>query len=525
MSEWIISSTILLLLVIGLRYALGGRLNPGLQYALWGLVLLRLLLPINLMSSPASVLNAFPFAAEASETVSAGASLSNNPKEPIQPNQSRPESFFNIQFPANDKFNIYSYSPKDLLTLILGLVWLSGAAAFTIWFTAANLSFYRKLKRTRRIVAGNHTLPVYNVEELPSPCVFGLFRPAVYITPAALKKATTLSHVLAHEKAHLKHGDNWWALFRSIALALHWYNPLVWWAAALSRRDGELWADASAIKQLGEDSRMDYGDTLVSLISRRTHPKDLFSTATTMTNGKRGIVERIKRIAHKPKMALTTLVAVLLMAAVAVGCTFTGAAGRKGGSTLQYVTLTSREQSIASISGDFTALMEIEFTDEIGGMALYIEQWANGEKLDSSLLMSGAANERLNLYLTSDILKNEELRWIGAEWNIMYEQQGTRVTNSPINYTFPDNHQALGSSSRAYGQASGKKTALIPGEDYILAARFFALTESKLVSGRTCEAITEDESLLSDFDYVNLIRLVLYATEEEAPADTALLEN
>ncbi len=525
MSEWIITSTILVLLVIGLRYALRGRLNPGLQYALWALVLLRLLLPVNLMSSPASVLNVIPFVAGASEKDSAGTHLSNNIKGPSQPNQNNAESSFYTPIPGNDKFNIYPYNSKDPLILILGLVWLSGAAAFTLWFTAANLSFYRKLKQTRRIVAGNHTLPVYNVEELPSPCVFGLFRPAVYITPAVLKDATTLSHVLAHEKAHLKHGDNWWALFRSIALALHWYNPLVWWAAALSRRDGELWADAGAIKQLGEDSRMDYGDTLVSLISRRTHPKDLFSTATTMTNGKRGIVERIKMIAHKPKMALTTLVAVLLMAAVAVGFTFTGASGRMGGSTLKYVALTSREQSIASISGDFTALMELKFTKEIGGVALYIEEWANGEKLDSSLLMSGGTNEWLNLYLTSDILKNDEFSWVGAEWNLMYEQQGTRVTLRPMNYTFPDNSQAIGSSKSAYGQTSGKKAALTPGEDYILAARFFTLTESKLVSGRTCEAITEDESLLSDFDYVSLIRLVLYATEEEASTDTAFLKN
>lgn len=48
-------------------------------------------------------------------------------------------------------------------------------------------------------------------------------------------------------------------------------------------------------------------------------------TATTMAIGKNGLKERILLIAKKPKMALYTLLIVITVAAVAVGCTFTGA--------------------------------------------------------------------------------------------------------------------------------------------------------------------------------------------------------
>ena len=49
---WAISSCALLLALIALRAVFGSRMKPGLRYALWGLALLRLLLPIQLFSAP-----------------------------------------------------------------------------------------------------------------------------------------------------------------------------------------------------------------------------------------------------------------------------------------------------------------------------------------------------------------------------------------------------------------------------------------------------------------------------------------
>lgn len=60
MLEWILSSCVLILAVVGLRYLLRGRLSLRLQYAMWLIVLLRLLLPVSLGSSPVSVTNALP---------------------------------------------------------------------------------------------------------------------------------------------------------------------------------------------------------------------------------------------------------------------------------------------------------------------------------------------------------------------------------------------------------------------------------------------------------------------------------
>ena len=60
MIEWIVSSSVLIAVVILLRTLLKGKISLRLQYALWGLVLLRLLIPVSFGSTALSVTNAVP---------------------------------------------------------------------------------------------------------------------------------------------------------------------------------------------------------------------------------------------------------------------------------------------------------------------------------------------------------------------------------------------------------------------------------------------------------------------------------
>jgi hypothetical protein len=163
---------------------------------------------------------------------------------------------------------------------------------------------------------------VYVTAETETPCLFGLLRPAVYLTPQAAEDPA-LAHILAHEYTHYRHGDQIWSLLRCLALALHWFDPLVWWAAFLSRRDGELACDEGALRTLGEGERREYGRALIRMTCERR--ADPFRAATTMTGSARGLRERIRLIAERPRTALLTLAAVVLIAALALGCTFTGA--------------------------------------------------------------------------------------------------------------------------------------------------------------------------------------------------------
>ena len=58
MIEWAIASSVLILLVLALRRVLMGKISLRLQYGLWALVLVRLLVPVSFGSTAVSVLNA-----------------------------------------------------------------------------------------------------------------------------------------------------------------------------------------------------------------------------------------------------------------------------------------------------------------------------------------------------------------------------------------------------------------------------------------------------------------------------------
>ncbi len=357
MTAWILSSCALIAAIMLLRRLLRGRMDPRLTYALWLLAALRVLIPTSLFTAPVSVsgLAERSGVTEAVETVrysterqtayAAGTPSGSEAQLPAALQEPRDwgwnvtdvhldSSRAATAQEAGGSAGADPYTRLDVTVThdrfaVLRIVWYTGMGLAAVWFLFVNLRFALRLRRSRRPCEGELPvpcpLPVYVVSGLPSPCLFGLIRPAVYLNDAALGSGH-LDHVLVHELTHRRHLDHWWALVRCACLAVQWFNPLVWIAAGLSRQDCETACDAAAIRRLGEPERLSYGRTLVGMIaagSRR--PSALLETATTMTGSVSSIRERVTLIAKKPKMTAVTLVSVLLIAALAVGCTFGGA--------------------------------------------------------------------------------------------------------------------------------------------------------------------------------------------------------
>ena len=84
-------------------------------------------------------------------------------------------------------------APEKHLTVIetLRAVWLAGAAGMGLWLVWSNLAFAARLRKYRMgMEVPGCKYPVYMMEsELDSPCLFGILRPAVYLTPAARRSA------------------------------------------------------------------------------------------------------------------------------------------------------------------------------------------------------------------------------------------------------------------------------------------------------------------------------------------------
>lgn len=390
MTEIILTSSALILFLILTRKLLQGRIHPTLQYALWLLVAARLLIPGTLFTTPISLMGA---AQELQTTIEeeylpSDRHLFTDVSTP--PVQTSPP--LQISDPGDTPIpSVPSPAPPVMREPInwLAVIWKLGMVLTGGSLLLCNLVFEHRLRKKRELLSPaklprQYRTAVYLVADLTTPCLFGLLRPSIYINPESLSPQH-LEHILTHEETHLRHRDHIWAILRSVCLTIHWYNPLVWWAALLSRRDCELSCDASAIHKLGETQRLEYGHTLLHMLPSGRHPSNLLHTATTMTASKRTMKERISLIARKPKMLKITMAALLAAVLAATVLTFGGAAntpeqdstsndthtgtlpGISSGADTQAVSLT-QEQAIAIYQEartiwDWFALGRIPTTD------------------------------------------------------------------------------------------------------------------------------------------------------------------
>lgn len=338
MTEWFVSSAVLAALLIGAHYLLRGKISARLQYALWLVLLVRLLLPLSVGKTALSVANLLPEAepaaviqAEPTAVPPAQAARTPEPSAPAAPVQTPTQP---VQRPASTPAQAETGSaepeksaqkPAVSVRKIFMLVWASGAALLGLWFLFCNLRYGRQLRAgVLRAIAPKEGRPAVRLTQTAlSPCLFGLFPPVIYVTMDCAQDEQLLHHCAEHEYTHYLHRDHIWAVLRGVCLALHWFNPLVWWAAALSRTDAELFCDEDTVRRLGEDVRADYGRSLIRMTCRER--VDPLSAATTMSGRGGQLKTRIISITKHPKTAIPVLILVLLLCAAAVGCTMTGA--------------------------------------------------------------------------------------------------------------------------------------------------------------------------------------------------------
>lgn len=357
MMEWIVTSSAMILIVIALRGLLKGKISLKLQYGLWALVLVRLLLPFSIVDSAISISNLLsaPVIREADDAVadyetayqsavqrheSSGTEYTDTEiRQQVQQElydrtytkleqeyaqSAAPVPQIQIQAEAQQQVEVISLTA--VITEALPYFWVAGMIAVAAVLVGSNLHFGWKLRKSRTTLhMPDVPLKVYLTDYVATPCLFGAVKPDIYLTNEVTKDPQMQRHVLAHEMSHFRQGDHIWSVLRCVCLVLHWYNPLVWVAAILSKQDAELACDEATIKALGEAERVAYGRTLIGMTCVRRDPRSLMLTATTMLGTKKTLKERIALIAKNPKTALYTLIACVLVVSLAVGCTFTGA--------------------------------------------------------------------------------------------------------------------------------------------------------------------------------------------------------
>lgn len=312
-----ITSSVLILSILLLRWLCRGKISQRLWYAVWLLVAAKLLTaPFTAgISSPFSVMNLFDMeklqgVLEQEETIAAeGESGIDAREEYLNAKEA--------QKPQMDEAAAWNKNRTDLLRL----VWYIGAGVFGVGVTGYNLVYYLSLRR-RRILYDtvDNELSCYLVEGLPSPCLFGK---SIYLPVHVVRDKQMLSHVLAHEYAHYRQKDMLWGFIRCICVVLYWYHPLVWLAAYVSRQDSEFACDEAAIAALGEKERFAYGKSLLKLVQKGQKMAGCIGYASGMSGSGRRLKERMMKITRKSNTRITTLILLAMAMVLLAGCTFT----------------------------------------------------------------------------------------------------------------------------------------------------------------------------------------------------------
>ena len=336
MKEILLTSSVLILALLALRQLFRRTISRRMQYALWLLVLVRLLVPVNVGTLAHNVLSAAePVQTVVEERLDTPVLYVQDgterrpaqllPGKESQGEPQSPPSDAAQSAPADEYYTVTPTYRTVTLSEALTYVWYAGMLIVGAWFLFTNLRFARALRKARtpyRVEGCRY--PVYLVSALPSPCLFGVLRPAVYLNEKALQSPDALRFVLAHEQTHARHLDPLWSLLRGVCLTVYWFDPLVWLAAVLSREDGELACDEGTLRALGADERAAYGKTLLTLVPVCDKPQNPLLGATTMTSGKRSLKERITRIAENRQAKAAAVFAAVALAALVCAVSFTG---------------------------------------------------------------------------------------------------------------------------------------------------------------------------------------------------------
>lgn len=225
-----------------------------LRYALWAVVLFRLLVPFSFASEVSLFKLGF---------LQQPIQIAENISEPQPRLPQQHEAILNTPAPTPPASPPANGGPTAAPpNSVPALIWLSGVMTLLGYHAIS----YLKLKRTLTTaicVEKN----IYRSDRISSPFVCGLRHPKMYL-PCSLGEKE-YGYILLHEQIHIKRFDY---LVKPLWLAvccLHWFNPLAWFALFCMCEDMEQSCDEAVLQQLGDGVKLDYSRSMVVLAARR----------------------------------------------------------------------------------------------------------------------------------------------------------------------------------------------------------------------------------------------------------------
>jgi beta-lactamase regulating signal transducer with metallopeptidase domain len=214
--------------------------------------------------------------------------------------------------------------------VVVGGLWLLGVVAVAGQLQLGLLTLHRWTRKGSPVTCADWLAPLERLspadrpdlvssDRVSSPLSWGVAPGFIVIDPASLAERHAAPAILAHELAHLRRHDWVFLVLSRLALALFWFNPLVWRLHAVLAERSEEAADAAALETV---DRTLYAKTLVRLAA---HPMP--RAATAMAADARTLKTRIACIMTNTSARRRPLTVALTVAALAVVATPLAAVG------------------------------------------------------------------------------------------------------------------------------------------------------------------------------------------------------
>jgi len=325
-----LTASVAIVLVILLRLLLK-KAPKVISYALWGVVLFRLLCPVSIGSN-FSVYNLFDAPAQESGTITSVIEyVPSNIVHTEYPSVALPvpgiSDVINDALPQGQEQLVAD--PLEAPMSFATYAWMIGVLVMAIYSIAS----YIRLRRKLSVVVPLRD-NIFIADDIKSPFVVGLFRPKIYL-PCNLGDKEQ-EYIILHEQHHIKRLDHVMKALAFLALAIHWFNPLVWVAFILASKDMEMSCDEAVIRKIGGDVRADYSASLLTLATGRR-----IIAGTPLAFGEGDTKGRINNLSKWKKPAVWVVIVAVIACIILAVCLLTNPEAKQDLSFLNYENLVS----------------------------------------------------------------------------------------------------------------------------------------------------------------------------------------
>ncbi|EJE7233968.1 M56 family metallopeptidase [Clostridium sporogenes] len=348
---WVLQASLIAsisaLLVILILKLFNSHMGVRFQHALLFIIILRLIIPVNIPSN----INLFNILSDKYENKILNIESRSNTKAAYDVFTER-KGYLNDKtrddkIISNSSLESISYKQEDttkekIITNTLNIascIWLVGVVSIALFFLIISWKFKVKIPELEQIpdlkivslleecknkLSINRSIPIYACDDFKTPCIFGVLKPKIYIPK--YKYSTNdykyLSHIFLHELVHYKRKDLIYNFLGTIAILIHWFNPIIWFVVKRMKLQREYACDTYVLEILDKEESIEYGMTLINFSKFISGSRKVPQLAVFFET-KNQIKRRIKMIKNFKKGSYRMSAAAVICCVLAGGIVFT----------------------------------------------------------------------------------------------------------------------------------------------------------------------------------------------------------